>query len=426
MTALSTHRPRLLAIGDGNAPTGFGRVMHNVLTRLHETYEIHHLGINHRGDPHDEPWRIYPAGLRGDIYGVNRVEELLARVRPTLVFAACDPWILGRYAEVLQRHQREVRTVYYFPIEGTPLDPSLITNLRYADRLVVYNRTAAAAVADAVREARRDDPGFADRPLEIIPHGVDTAVYHPLPGVLDGDRRAARQQVLPPASGFDDAFIVLNANRNQPRKRIDLTIEGFARFAQGKPDNVKLYLHMGLEDVGWNLAVLARRHGIESRLILSSTESGVPTASEARLNLIYNACDVGLNTSTGEGWGLVSFEHGATGAAQIVGRHGACAELWDGAAELMEPSYRLTTERTLIDGWFVTPETVAAALERLYVDRELRLERGRQAYANATRPEYDWDAIAERWRALFDEVIRTHPYSAAALRREATGITSPR
>jgi D-inositol-3-phosphate glycosyltransferase len=244
--------------------------------------------------------------------------------------------------------------------------------------------------------------------------------------VLEGDRRAARRQVLPPSPEFDDAFIVLNANRNQPRKRIDLTIEGFALFAQGKPDNVKLYLHMGLEDAGWNLAVMARRHGIEHRLILSSPERGVPTASEARLNLIYNACDVGLNTSTGEGWGLVSFEHGATGAAQIVGRHSACAELWEGAAELMQPSYRLTTERTLIDGWYVTPETVAAAIQKLYADRDLRLERGRQAHANATRPEYAWHAIADRWRALFDDVIRTHPYSAAALRREAAGITSPR
>ena len=45
--------------------------------------------------------------------------------------------------------------------------------------------------------------------------------------------------------------------------------------------------------------------------------------SDADLNRLYNACAIGLNTSAGEGFGLVSFEHAATGAPQVVPDHDA-------------------------------------------------------------------------------------------------------
>ena len=52
------------------------------------------------------------------------------------------------------------------------------------------------------------------------------------------------------------------------------------------------------------------------------------------LNRLYGACDVGVNTSCGEGWGLVSFEHALTGAAQVVPRNSVCEELWEGGGRV--------------------------------------------------------------------------------------------
>ncbi|WP_218082803.1 glycosyltransferase family 4 protein [Anthocerotibacter panamensis] len=400
-------RPKILVIGDGNTPTGFGRVVHSILIRLYQTYEIHHLGINHSGDPHDAPWPIYPAGIYGDLYGVDRVPELVEKIRPELVVGIADPWTLTRYAAALHAYQNHVRTIFYLPIEGTPLDPSVAVGLRYIDRLVVYNHFSAETLNEAFRNAALEDPTLSDRLLDIIPHGVDTSVFYPL-----GDRVAAKKQLLPDLPEFYDSFIVLNANRNQPRKRIDLTMKGFALFARDKPKNVKLCLHMGLEGYGWNLTILARRLGLEERLILTSNQPEFAWESVEKLNLIYNACDVGINTSTGEGWGLVSFEHGATGAAQVVPHHSSCAELWQGAAELMEPSFSLTTERVLFAGEYVTPETIAQTLEKLYQNHQLRQERSEQAYIRATDPAYNWDNIARSWAGLFEEVLATRLYVA--------------
>lgn len=395
---------RILVVGDGNAPTGFGRVVHSILERLPPRYDIHHLGINHRGDPHRARWPIYPAMSGGDPYGVERVPELVERLEPALVFVVCDPWILTRYAGALARYRRRLRTVGYLPVEGTPIEPSVALGLRHLDRIVAYNRFGADALAEAFRRAAQDDPSLGARDIAIIPHGVDTGVFRPLGADL-ADRRLAKRALLPDTPEFQDSFIVFNGNRNQPRKRIDLTMKGFARFAQGKPPNVKLYLHMGVEDAGWNLLAMARRLGIEDRLILTSTAPQLPSEPEEKLNLIYNVGDVGITTSIGEGWGLVSFESAATGVPQIVPRHTSCAELWEGHAEMMEPAFSLTTERILLEGWYVTEEGVADTLERLYRDPALRAERGRQAYARATDPALSWDRIAAQWVDLFDGLI---------------------
>lgn len=74
-----------------------------------------------------------------------------------------------------------------------------------------------------------------------------------------------------------------------------------------------LYLHMGMQDRGVDVLGLARALGIEDRLLLTTTAPERPHVSDEHLGLIYQACDVGVNTSAGEGWGLVAFEHGATG-----------------------------------------------------------------------------------------------------------------
>ncbi|HYH84552.1 MAG TPA: glycosyltransferase, partial [Pyrinomonadaceae bacterium] len=127
--------------------------------------------------------------------------------------------------------------------------------------------------------------------------------------------------------------------------------------------------------------------------------------SAQQLNRVYNACDVGINTSSAEGWGLPSFEHAATRAAQIVPRHSACAELWEGAALMLEPTLKIINEKILTEGWLVSPESVAEALERLYADRKLLGEMSERAYRTATRAEYRWENISARWDALFRQVL---------------------
>ncbi len=406
----ASERIPLLVVGDAVSATGFARVLHSVLDRIKHKYDIHHLGINYFGDPHDTDWKVYVARLGGDVYGINRLQPLIETVKPRLVFFINDVWILVRYMPVLEKYKGKLKTVMYFPVDGEPFDPDIIKQLGSVNRLVAYNEFGRRVMQEAIENVRRETPEFEPPGIEVIPHGVDTKLFSPYkdettPEGLISGRSKAKRKLFPATADFQDSFVVLNANRNQPRKRVDLTMQGFALFARDKPDNVKLYLHMGTEDVGWNLVTLAKRYGIEGRLILSNMNKEIPTEPVERLNMIYNACDVGINTSIGEGWGLISFEHAATGAAQIVPRHSACEELWQGAAEFLEPVYTLTIERVLTEGKFVSAEGVAAALERLYSDPDHLRAMSRAAYRNATQPRYKWDRIAKQWDALFEKVL---------------------
>lgn len=400
----------IVVVGDAAAPTGFARVLHSILDRVKHKYEIHHLGVNYAGDPHDADWKVYVARLGGDVYGINRLQQLIEGVKPKLVFMVNDVWILSGYAPILKKYKDNLKTVMYFPVDGEPLDSDFVKHLDGVDQLVAYNQFGKRVMQQAIDEVRRESPDFKASEIEVIPHGVDTQLFYPYSkkpatgGINPGGLRA-KKMLLPNKKDFLESFIVLNANRNQPRKRIEITMQGFALFAENKPDTVKLYLHMGAEDMGWNLMSLARRYDIEGRLIISNTSKETPKDSVKRLNMIYNACEVGINTSLGEGWGLVSFEHAATGAAQVVPRHTACEELWQGAAEMLEPVFTVTVERVLTEGKFVSPKGVAEALERLYRDPEYLREMSEAAYLNATKPEYKWKNIARQWDVLFQKLL---------------------
>jgi len=149
------------------------------------------------------------------------------------------------------------------------------------------------------------------------------------------------------------------------------------------------------------------RYGIADRLIITSPHlSPTHGVSDERLNLIYNACDIGINTSTGEGWGLPSFEHAACGRAQIVPNSSACAEVFgEGRGYLIPIDHYDTTPRILTEGAVVAPEDVAVALETLYTDTASRDSYANAGYDYITSSRFSWKNIAKMWDKLFDEVI---------------------
>jgi glycosyltransferase involved in cell wall biosynthesis len=403
MRAPSDRRVRLLTIGHGDAATGFSRVLHGIIAHLPARYDVHHLAVNHRADQPSAPWPIYGNPRAGDVHALERAAELCEALRPDVALILGDLWFCGLQIGRLKQLAGRPICVAYCPVDGELRGARYVEALADFDQLVLYNHFGRRELARFERETQAQNRAFSFGPLAVIPHGVDTSVFRPLfrGGMAPSDRRAAKMRLFGAESELADSFIVFNGSKHQPRKRLDLTIEGFARFARDKPASVRLYLHAASRGQGPDLRLLAQRWGIADRLILTEgCERGHPAVASERLNLIYNACDVGINTSTGEGWGLVSFEHAATGAPQIVPRHSACAELWEGAAVLIEPA---ATQHHAALGMLrhvVAPQDVAGALERLYADHAFRARMASAAFARATGPRSDWGRIAAQWNRL--------------------------
>ena len=89
----------------------------------------------------------------------------------------------------------------------------------------------------------------------------------------------------------------------------------------------------------------------------------------------------------------------------MVPRHTALTELWEGAAELLQPECSYIPKYSLLKMYEVSSPEVASALERLYADRSLLALRSRQAYESVTRPEYNWSSIDQSWQKLFRSLL---------------------
>jgi glycosyltransferase involved in cell wall biosynthesis len=374
----------ILFVGHAGSPTGFARVLDSIIGELPGDYRVHRFATDAESAP---GWM--PA-----------LPEAIARLRPDAVVVLDEPWVCARLAPQLCGSP-DFLTIFYGAADGEEsVTAEIAAQLARADCYVAFQQFGRDLVERHFAE-------IAARPacVEVIPHGVDTALFHPV------DKQAARREVFG-TRALDDAFIVLNANRNQLFKRIDLCVEGFALFARDKPPNVKLCLHMGTREAEPGETALADRFGVRDRLLLTGRSEHHPGVSSERLNLIYNACDAGVNTSEKEGWGLIAFEHAATRAPQIVPRHTACAELWEGAALLLDPAKEDSMVRYQHAGRTVTVDGVAAAFERLYSDPAERERLAAAAFARATEPRYSWEAIAAQWDALFRRMSAPRASSA--------------
>jgi glycosyltransferase involved in cell wall biosynthesis len=350
-------RPRLLAVGQALNASGYGRVMESVLPLLGGTFDVVLFAPNHRGPPlHRDGIAIRGSTILGDPYGRVELPLILEEVRPDVVLVQVDAAQLPVHADALA--SSGARVVAYCPVDWPQISPSVAAALSVVDRVVAYTEFGRALLAAAL-----------DRSVDVIPHGVDTTTFAP----LDGERPD------------DGSFVVLNANRNIRRKRIDLALEGFARFAATRP-HARLRLHMGEQDQGVDVPAIAAALGIADKVLLTPADARRPNVSDAELNRIYNGAHVGINTCAAEGFGLVAFEHAATGAPQIVPDHSACGELWRDHGLLLPAD--------------PTPDDVAAALARLHDDDALRADLGRRARAHARDRRFAWPAIAEQWGAL--------------------------
>jgi len=102
---------------------------------------------------------------------------------------------------------------------------------------------------------------------------------------------------------------------------------------------------------------------------------------------------------------MVSMEHAATGKAQIVPEHSACAEIWMGIAATVAIENVYVPKFSLLELAEVSVAQVAQQLELLYADRSALKTIGKQCYQAALSPQYQWANVAEQWHQLFQASI---------------------
>lgn len=304
---ISVHsRPSVLWLGDAGVSTGFERCTRAACDELHLAgWNVSVIGVNYAGDPHDYDYDVYPAyqpqDNGRDIFGTGRLQALSRRIQPDLVVLLTDPWNVPSYLHALPSGESHIPTVGWLAVDAKNQSGMGLNDL---DHVVSWTQFAVDELSCG---------GYAGE-SSVVKLGVDGTVFRP------ADRSAARASVFGDASLSDDAFIIGVIGRNQwPRKRLDLSIEYFAHWVKtNNIDNAHLYIHSApTGERGYNIWQLVEYYGVKGRVMHGSTPMGVGV-DDASMADIYNAIDVYLTTTQGEGWGLPALEAMACAVPCVV------------------------------------------------------------------------------------------------------------
>jgi len=385
---------KLLWIGDACCDSGFARATHYTLDTLRHRFDVAVLGLNYLGDPHAYPYQIYPAWPGKDMFGVGRLEDVVPKVRPDVIVIQNDPWNIPYYIEVLE-HVPQIPVVGILAVDGKNCRGGKVNGTTAKERGLNALSLAVFWTQFGLDEARA---GGYEGPAAVVPLGVDRTIYKPR------DQAFARKEVGLPLP--DDAFLVGNVNRNQPRKRLDLTLMYFGEWvSKFHRDDAYLFLHVApTGEMAYEVNQLTQYLGLHGRVILSE-----PTAykglSELQLSHLYSCFDVGISTTQGEGWGLPALEMMACGVPQLLPDWSAYGEWARDAARLVPCTTVACTFNSInVIGGLADRELFVQALEDLYSWPQVRQEMSSAGIALANDPRYAWPNIAN---ALGDAIEQT-------------------
>ena len=277
--------------------SGYSLVAYHILRELSKTCEVAHFATHARGRG---------VHLRNTLTGVDTEEHAdfaFQHLRPFCETRGVDVVLLyndvGVVLSYLQ-HWTPPRLWVYLDVVAHGIPPPLLRHIHdRAERIFLMN------------EYWRSTYPFPK--ASVVEHGVDTSVVRRLPA--EDNLRLRASMNIP-----DDAILVFNANRNSRRKRLDLTISAFVQFAKTEPRAFLLLMTSadGFYDIKAVLGHEIEKHGHNCASRVLSINTDAITISDDKMNAFYNLADIGLNTSTGEGYGLTALHHATLGQPQVL------------------------------------------------------------------------------------------------------------
>ena len=282
---------------------------------------------------------------------------------------------------------QSVRWLPMTPIDHEPVPPAVLERMRYAYRPIAYAPNGVRAL-----RAIGMDPLYA-------PHGYDPAEFYP------GDRLAARAALNLPADAFIVGTVAVNRGGTPSRKAWPELIAGMGMARRDCP-NLLWLAHTYAGDDGFEASLPLRKFAHEAGLsdcfLLPDPDTYKAGYSVDHLRTMYQAMDVLLCVSLGEGFGIPTLEAQACGVPVILGK-------WAAQEDLLFAGWGLErhTDATAILDQQMSyvhvphPEAIAELIRTAYAaDREpLR----QQALDGAAA--YQIDRLIEtHWRPAFAEL----------------------
>lgn len=386
-------------------PTGYGRIGNILTNHLASVgHEVYYLGISHFKDSAIER-EVHPfihlidalaerkEGSE-ELYGVDVICDTIHKIRPDVVLIYNDVIVINRILNefINTQIEKKFKLCIYLDLVYEYQRMLYFQNINaWADSILVFSECWKKNLIKM---------GLTENKIDILPHGFDDSIFKPI------SNNATAKEFM----GFaPNDFVILNSNRNAYRKAHDITFEAFVKFLKKQNYNpsIKLFLNMQTTSPqGYNMheliKVICLKNDVDydevvlKHVFIRPSELYLP---DEKLNMLYNACDVGINSCLGEGFGLCNLEHACIGKPQIISKVGAFADIFtNNYATLIEPKTDLYLA-SLTEGHEgfikITDSTdFAEALEKYYYNRDLAAHHGALAQSVLTK-KYEWKPILE-------------------------------
>lgn len=404
--------PKILFVGDSpTVSTGFAHCTREAARELYfYGWEVHILALSYFGDPHTHPYTLYPCvnPLESSFsnMGEDRLPALIDKLNPDIVVLLNDPWNISGYFSQLDKYSKSKESQGYGSLALPPIVGWLAVDAKNQkgyecsrlDHVITWTQFAI----DELREG-----GYKGE-TSIVPLGVDTGIFN------RKDRTIARKMVCPDDLP-EDAYVVGVVGRNQPRKRIDLTIAYFAEWIRRhKITNAYLYIHTAPTgeracDIRSLCDYYLKRYGIENRVILHEPSVGVG-ADVSLMPYFYSAFDMLFSTSQAEGWYLPGIEAMACECPVLCSDWAALGSSggWTRDAVLRVPCTSTALSAPLNShpytiGGVMDREGAVSALHKLYTFADMRRTLADRGLVLAN--ELTWQHTGEQFRGVIEGIV---------------------
>jgi glycosyltransferase involved in cell wall biosynthesis len=323
-------------------------------------------------------------------FGFQALPDIIRKKQPHVVLIYNDMSVVAKFLEEIRKSgiPRNFKIwVYCDQVYDTQLQGYLDILNRDADCVFAFTSYWKKCLKDQ---------GIT-RPMDIILHGFDPKQFFPVP------RELVRKQLGIP----NEAFVLLNLNRNQPRKRYDLLIMAFVELIvkyPTKPIFLMCICDKGEKGGWWLFEIYQRELRLRNvpvemfgnRLMVSSQDM---MFKDEDINMFYNCADVGISTAEGEGFGLCQFEQMGVGVPQVVPDIGGFKEFCSSDnAVVVKPKHRyyLPCVYSPVGGEAraCDPHDICLGIEEYLLDSEKREAHGKKA--KETVLGYTWEKAAAR------------------------------
>lgn len=331
-------------------------------------------------------------------FGFEEVTEFVIMNKPDVIIIYNDMVVVSNIIEQLKKiKDKKFKIMVY-------IDQVYLCQRKEAVKLLNENADFVIAFTPYWEQCIKGQ-GLV-KPTDFLYHGFNPDIYYPCP------KNLARMHF-----GLkNEEFIILNLNRNQPRKRWDITLMAFAEVVSKHiKDPIKLLIGTAVQGA-WNLLDVYERelskHGLTleegmKHIILIDNPQQL---SDEEINILYNASDIGINTCDGEGAGLNQLQHGAIGRAQIVPSIGGLKDFLDKESAIMiEPKLNIYIDNSR-DGvggesQVCHHQDFADAIEYYYTNPEIAERHGKKSRENILK-KYQWDSIGDKLYNIIQKVAK--------------------